>query len=287
MNNSVIIVNSANFVTGSQNTFKYTFPNEQHFVAGDQISLVKASIYNCVFNISTDQKNNTFSIKWIDGITANFTIRDGYYSLSDLNYYIANCMVSKNWYTSSSSTASTTTVYIYLSADSTGYGSTLTFSPLPTTTNVGTIVKPSGATWSFPTVAICPSLLLCTELQILCGFTSNSTTLPSITSGSSPITVYSNATPIVSPIDSYLLTCSLIDNSAMTIHPNVFFSIPLGGTAFGDQIQVQNSFPIFNTVRSGRYTSFTIQILDQNYNPINLLDKEVVFQFMFNIAPKL
>lgn len=279
---STIIVNSSHYVSNSGNTFKYTFPVENQFNQGDEIALVKASIYNCVYNISAARGNNTFSITWIDGIQYNFTIRDGYYSISDLNYFMANSMVSKNLYTISSPTATTTTIYIYLSADSTGYGATFTFNPLPLAGNVGTIQKPVGATWNFPTTNICPSITLCSGLQTLLGFTSRAT-LPTNNNLSVPQTIFSNTAPIISPIDTYILTCSLIDNSRLTDHPNAFYSISLGATAFGDQIQVQNSFPVFNLIKPGRYNSFFISVYDQLYNPVNLLDKEVVFQFMLKV----
>lgn len=277
---AVIILNSSNVVKGSPNAFKYKFPKQQRFEQGDEITLVKCSIYNCVFNISASRGNNTFSIKWIDGVNANFIIPDGYYAISDINYFIANCMVNKNWYTMSSPTASTTTIYIYLTADTTGYGSTFTFSPLPIVGSIGTIVKPSGATWDFPATSICPSITLCSGLQTLLGFTANPT-LPYSLTVNAPQTIFSNSTPIVSPIDTYILTCSLIDNADLSPHPNAFFSIPLGATAFGEQIQVQNTFAVFNNIFAGSYDSFNVEVLDQNYEPVNLIDKEVVFQFMF------
>ncbi len=279
-----IIVNSSHFQSGSKNRFIYKFPVQQTFKPGDKMALVKCSIYNCMYNISKERGNNTFSVTWIDGVIYNFVIPDGYYSVSDLNYFISNALYINKLYTIPSPTSGSTdsyTSYIFLTTNDTAYGTTLVFIPLPTDAqaSLSGITIPSGATWSFLSSSKSPQMVLCSGLQILLGMTQN-TILPLNPNISIDEVINSISTPIISPVDTYILTCSLFDN-VLSDHPNAFHSVSLGGFAFGEQIQDNVISPIYNDIKSGTYDNFKIEIFDQSFNAINLIDKEAVFQFDF------
>ncbi len=279
-----IIVNSTHYQNGSGNRFIYNFPVQQNFKQGDKLALVKCSIYNCVTNISSDRANNKFSVIWIDGTTYNYTIPDGYYTISDLQYFISNALYIDKLYTIPSPTSGSTdsyTVYIFLTTNDTAYGSTFVFIPLPTDSEAsssGTTI-PSGATWSFLSVKKTPQIILSSGLQTILGMTQN-TALPSNPFVSSDEVINSISTPIVSPCDTYIFTCSLFDN-VLSEHPNAFHSVSLGGHGFGEQIQDNVSSPVYNDIKSGTYNNFQIEVFDQTFKPVKLLDKEAIFQFDF------
>ncbi len=279
-----LIVTSAHYQSGSGNRFIYKFPVQQNFKVGDKLALVKCSIYNCVYNISSDRGNNTFSVKWIDGNTYNYIIPDGYYSVSDLQYFISNAMYIDKLYTIPSPTSGSSesyTVYIFLTTNDTAYGTTFVFIPVPTDSQAsisGTTI-PSGATWTFLSTSKCPQITLSSGLQTLLGMTQN-TILPTNPNISTDEVVNSITTPTVSPCDTYILTCSLFDN-VLSEHPNAFHSVPLGGHAFGEQIQDTLISPIYNDIKTGTYDSFQIEVFDQSFKSVKLLDKEAVFQFDF------
>ncbi len=275
-----IILNSTNYVSGSGNRFEYQFPTQMQFIDAE-IALVKCNIYNCVYNISSDIGNNTFSIKWIDGSEYNFTIRDGYYSISDLNYFIQNAQITSNLYTNTTGSSSVT-VYINLDIDSTGYGSVCTTSVLPTASQAlaSSITKPTNAQWNFSSSSKCPQIKFNALLSDLLGLTNYSNQfIPSNNVTVDDISTFSNTAPNVSVIDTYLVGCSMINNS-LSQHPQVFHSIPLGASSFGEMIIENSPYPIWNPIINGTYKSFYITFFDQAFKNINLLDKEITLQLL-------
>lgn len=275
-----IVINSTHADKFLKNSFTYKFPVEQFYDDTYEIGISKANVYNCIYNISTEYNNNTFTIKWIDGVEKTFTIRDGYYSISDLNQYINECLISENWYTLSSPTASTTTTYIYLNADLTGYKSFFVISPLPSQSTVSgsTIEPPTGANWSFPNVDNqSPTITLSAGLGERLGFTNSNLTITNLTNISQ--TIFSDQVPEISVVNTYVICCSLINNSNFSNAPESFFSMSLGSTSFGNQVSTDYGGNIlYYNIKNGRYNQFRIYILDQNLNQINLIDKEVLFQ---------
>ena len=84
----------------------------------------------------------------------------------------------------------------------------------------------------------------------------------------------SSSTPNINPIDSYILTCSLL-NSPYSIPSDVFFSLPLNG-GLGSLITVNPSQIVFNSIAPNYYKEITIRLFDQLFNPLPLQDKELV-----------
>ncbi len=275
--NETIILNSTNYVEGSGNRFEFKFKGgEVIFGQGSKLALLRTTIYNCVYNISAAIGNNTFSIKWINGTVYNAVIKDGYYSISDLNYFIANYLYSNNLYTTDSNNTSDFTSYIYLTVDSISYGSTLVLDVIPSATNAAAsgIVKPSGSTWSFLSTNKQPEITFCEGLKTLLGLTQQST-YGSLNNTSQNI-YYSASSPIVSTIDSYILTCNMVYNKLSQNYGNVLHSIPLGKSAFGEQIEDSAQYGInFLSIVPNRYSSLIIEVLDQKFQPVKLLDHEV------------
>jgi hypothetical protein len=283
MYSETIILNSTNYVSGSGNRFEYKFKNNEVFFGpGSKLALLRTTIYNAVYNISASYGNNTFSITWIDGTTYNVVVKDGYYSISDLNYFIANYLYSNNLYTTESDTATDFTSYIVLSADSISYGSTLVISPVPSLAEsiASGILKPDGATWSYPSTAKQPQITFCTGLQTLLGLTQQATY--GIPSQTTQIIYYSTSTPIVSTVDSYILVCNMLSNKLSTSYGNILHSIPLGSSSFGEQITDSATYGLnFLSIVANRYASIIIEVLDQNFNPITLLDTEINIMISF------
>jgi hypothetical protein len=84
-----IIINSSNY-NASSNCFRYQLPVAQKF-ENKEVGLTYISLYNSFYNISSAYGNNTIQLKYPEGATTTtytFTIPDGYYSYSDLNYFL-------------------------------------------------------------------------------------------------------------------------------------------------------------------------------------------------------
>ena len=97
-----LVINSSNYIIGSNNKFVYRFPNTQTFEAGSSIGLSSISIYNSTFNIEKNRGNNVIQIIWL-GTTYTIIIDDGYYNVSDLNFKIQQFCILNNLYLLSNS----------------------------------------------------------------------------------------------------------------------------------------------------------------------------------------
>ena len=72
----------------------------------------------------------------------------------------------------------------------------------------------------------------------------------------------------------YIVTCNLVDNN-LSVPNNVLHSFTLPDVAFGGQISGINE-PIFSKIKTGKYRHLTVQILDQEYNPLQILDPNML-----------
>ena len=77
-----LIINSSNYLQGSGNRYIYNFPTAARFEAGSSIAVSNLAIYNSIQNITSLRGNNRLTFIWL-GTTYNWTIPDGYYSVSD------------------------------------------------------------------------------------------------------------------------------------------------------------------------------------------------------------
>jgi hypothetical protein len=132
--------------------------------------------------------------------------------------------------------------------------------------------KPENATWSYPVSAVTPSLTCNQPFGNLIGQTFG--TFPPILQ-SSNIQYFSTSTPVISPVDSLILTCNSI-NSKYSVPNNVSFIVPIT-SALGTIIQVGISSIVFNDILAQNFSTLEITLFDQLFNPVVLLDKELTF----------
>jgi hypothetical protein len=267
-----IVINSTHYVQNSGNQFIYKLLTPKNFPPGSKLSLLSFSLYNQTFNITSTYNNNTFSIIWL-GTTYNFVIPSGYYAVSDINAYIQYCLLQNNLYVTTSQ--STPYYFIAAVANSIQYSAQISVIPIPTAANATTLgyTKPSGATWSWPSIATTPQIVLSAGLGEILGFSSTMLTLPAVVKSTNQ-SFLSNQTPILSPIYSYLISCNLL-NSSMSIFNQLMFQVPLGGTGFGDLLTYNATMQMELDIHPGVYSQIQITFNDQNYNPLSLIDPEL------------
>lgn len=158
-----IILNSSNYVPGTNNKFSYRFPTSGGVTFNNaKIGLQSLSIFNSTFNITSTIGNNKFSIGW----TANWTgwisnsqtnitpttrwfnclIPDGYYTVASLNYFIQSQFIKNNLYMIPTATTNSSTINLYfLEAiqNPTAYALQLNTFALPTYANYSSTVSKS------------------------------------------------------------------------------------------------------------------------------------------------
>lgn len=269
-----IILNSSNYVSGSYNTYTYTLPIATKFDDGDLVGLASCSLYNSTFNITSARGNNTFSIIWNADFTVTYsaTISDGYYSISDLNYFIQSFCITNLLYVTDSN--GDYVYFVELLTNAPRYAVQLNIFSLPTSAQATTLgyTRPSGASWNYPAAQKSPQLVVSSALGNILGFDAG--TYPPSSATLSPLSYLSTKSPTVSPVDSYVMTCNLI-NSSLSIPNNVFYSIALT-VGLGSLISVSPAQIVFNDIASNIYNKITIQFYDQLFNPLILNDYNLV-----------
>lgn len=265
LNRELLIINASHYKNDGY-TFIYNLNRQVDFTKpGSSISLYNLAMYNSTFNITSRFNNNTMSIKWIDNTVINIVIPDGYYSYSDISNIIEYYLIANNWYWISNNTA----VYpISCSENPTRYAGQINIIPVPSSG----ITRPSGATWTLPNQPTTPQITFSIELGKIFGF-SKQLTFPENPMNTN-YSYVSDICPIVSPVYTYVITCSLLNTSISTNINNVLSQIPLNNS-FGKLITLNSLLPIPLNIAPGKYSQIMIKFLDQNLNPINLIDPEI------------
>lgn len=270
----LLILNSSHYVEGSTNTYLYTLPQSTKFTSKSKVGVASLSLYNSTFNITAARGNNTitFNFPAATPVSQTFTIPDGYYSASDLNFFLQSKMFENKYYVTSNS--GTSVHYFYeIVQNAVRYGIQLNSFFIPTSAQATTLgyAQPSGATWSYPASNQTPQLTFGTAFGNLIGFSAQ--TFPSAIQTTNQ-SIVSTKTPNISPIDSYTLTCNLI-NSKYSIPSNVLFSLPLSGS-IGTLITHSTGEIVYSDIAPNIYSNIVIQFYDQLFNKLDLKDKEIV-----------
>jgi hypothetical protein len=265
-----IVINSSNYVQNSGNKYVYNFPQTSYFSAGSGIGVSNISIYNSIQNITQKRGNNVVTLNWL-GTNYTFIFPDGYYSVSDINFFLQQQCILNGLYVTANSGADN--VYFFeLVVNSIRYSTSLNFYSIPTDAQATSLgyTKPANATWTYPVSPQTPSLSFGQPFGNLIGFTFG--TYPP-TVQSTNVQYLSTSTPVISPVDSLILTCNLI-NSKYSVPNNILFTVPIT-TALGTIIQVPISSIVFNDILPQNFSTLEITIFDQLFNPVVLLDKEL------------
>ena len=126
-------------------------------------------------------------------------------------------------------------------------------------------------TWAYPATNKTPQLTFGTAFGSLIGMSAQ--TYPATIQSTNQSQI-STITPIISPVNSYILTCNLI-NSKYSIPSNVFFSLPLNGS-LGQLISYVAPSVVYSDIAPNTYSTIVIQMYDQNFNKLELKDNEIV-----------
>jgi len=231
-------------------------------------------MYNSIFNVEAVRSNNKISIIWNANTAVQYdlTISDGFYDISSLNFQIQSFCVLNDLYMINNATGEYV-YYINILTNSTAYSAQLNIYPLPTTAEANALGYsiPTGASWTAPVSAKTPQLIIPVgTFGNLIGF--QSATYPSAVESTFQ-SVLSTTTPQISPVNSILLGCNLI-NSAYANPSHVFMSIPIKA-GFGSLIDFESASPIGTSISPGSYGKITIDFYSQFFESLRLHDDEV------------
>ena len=265
-----LIINSTNFVVGSLNQYSYRFPENAKFEAGCGLGIAGISIFNSFQNINVDRGNNSLTYNFL-GTIYTWTIPDGFYSVSELNYFLQSQCVLNNLYVTTNN-GLTFVYFIELQVSTARYATSLNFFAVPTNSTATSLgyTKPTGATWSYPTTTTTPQLTFNGSFGELIGL--NGGTYP-VSPSSTNVQFVSTFTPNINPINSIIFCCNLI-SSKYSIPNNILYSLPISST-LGTLIQVNPPSIVYNNIIPQRFSTIEITLFDQAFNPLKVIDPDL------------
>jgi len=271
MPRDIISINTTHYV--SNNMYKVKLPKAVQFKKSDKLSLYSFSMYNSFYNISASQYGNSnITFTWFDNTVYNWTIPDGYYSLSDLNLWLQQQFILNKLYCVNSNN-SQNIYFVVFQTNSVLYKAQIDVYYMPSTTNAALYgyTIPSGASWTFPASNTMVTLTINQNLQSFFGIT-NQLTFGNITPVQN-MHYLSNTCPIVSPVFSIFLGCNLIVSDFNQIG-NLFSQFPISA-AYGNLIKIESSIDALISIKEGIYSEIVITLWDQNNKPLIFQDPEL------------
>ena len=306
-----LVLNSSNVIGSTNSIFKYTFTNGGFEVGEDaEICLSQLTIPYSWFNLSKTYYNNTtIQYTFPNGSTTNIytvVLPDGFYSVLDINNYLALYMVSQNQYFYNSTTGNNL-YFIQISTNTTYYSNQIIANNVPTTLPTGysvpsttingytytgfncnttTAGNTGGSSSFYPTTTkttqvIIPSYTGIYGIGSVLGFLGGS--YPS-TPASSSYNVLSNTTPLATPVNSLVIRCDIVSNPCSPIS-DILDSCSINVT-FGSNLNYAPSYEKWVGLKQGTYNSMVVSICDQNFNVIPSNDPNVLISILIRSGKK-
>lgn len=268
-----IILNSTNFVAGSTSTFRYNFPSGNVDFKKSKVALADISIYYSWYNLTSSYNNVSFQIIFptlAGSTTLSITVPNGFYDVSALNSYIQQQFISNGLYLVNAS--GNYVYYLELIENSNFYGVQLNSYPVPTALPAG-YSNPAGMT--FPAVATTPQLVvLSNSFRDVIGFNAGTYPNPVQATNYSKVSDY---TPQVSPVQSMIVSCSLLTNKYAS--PNtILYAFSPAGVSFGNLIESKPVNFSYVSIKDGQYATFDVTLYDQSFNRLPINDTNLVIQ---------
>jgi hypothetical protein len=281
---SNIIINKRNIKNNNNSVFEYQLPKRLEVTKTDdyKISLSHLNIYLSWANISSAYNNNKFIYMFWD-LSSNLvpfeiTIKDGYYPISDLYEYIQKEMYNRGHYLQHLATGDV--MYFFsVKSNSTYYAFEFSFFSIGQAFSELADWK-TPTTWTIPVNFECMSIVFPTygTINEFFGFKSMSI-IPQNVIGSGTqqqkYLVFSEVAPQLMPSSSYLILCNLVNNE-MSEEKRILtsFTIPIN-IYYGDVISIDPT-PIYSRVGVGIYDQIRLEIVDQDYRRMNIIDPEIL-----------
>jgi hypothetical protein len=208
--------------------------------------------------------------------TFTITLPDGFYTTTSLNAYIQQFCVANGFYLIENSTQNYV-YYINVLFNPTYYANQIILKTVPTVIPAGFTAPENWA--GYPTVSRTPyvEILSTNHFGKFLGFTAGNYGINSAVAYSGN----SNQTPVGSTVNSLVIRCSLVNNNVSS-QTDVVDAFAINGD-FGRNLNFNNNIEKWIKLNAGRYSSFTVSIVDQNMNDIEILDSNILINFIIRI----
>jgi hypothetical protein len=248
------------------------------FKKGDKLSLYSFSMYNSFYNISASQYGNTqITFTWFDGTIYNWTIPDGYYSLSDLNIWLQQQMIINKLYCTNANN-SQNIYFVQFQTNSVLYKAQIDVYFMPSSTNATLYgyQKPVGATWNFPGTNTMVKIEINANLKSYFGFSTQ--TIFGIITPAQNMNYLSDITPTISPVFSIYIGCNLIVSEFNQI-ANLFSQFPIS-SSYGNLIKIESTIDSQISIKEGIYSDIIITLWTQENDPLIINDNDLTIMLI-------
>lgn len=278
----------------SSNTFRYSFSlNKSHYVgngvysksfqnrvqflANSKLSIESFHMYNSFFNITAEYNNNQLSYKWIDGTVYNMVIPDGYYEVSDLDYFVKQECIKYNLYVYNSD--KTEMLFFHkFETNINSYSNRIGIEYFPDRVsflNLGFHLpdNASWTTWLNTGNNWNQKYLIQLDIKNLNSYFGMKTSLFPRASDMSVVKNYyynSDTVPQLLKVNSLNIMCNLI-NSPYNQESSFLTNVRINNS-FGNMISLNASLDTKYTIKEGSYSSFIITLYDEDFKPLKILD---------------
>jgi len=303
----VLVLNSSNVSGNLLSNYNYRFtngsidipPNSEMCVSSVTIPYSWYNVNQPIYSNGIFQYNYPNTVGSFTTFTVNFN--PGFYQVSDLNNAIQLFMFQQGQYIRLASNA--IIYFINLLTNQTFYTNQFVLNIVPLAANVATYYG-VGATIGggvYPTVQSCCQVIIpnntsangLTSFGTLIGYSPGTyplgSTFPVLPSGTISSTNYSvntlgNITPNLTPVNSLILSCNLVDNN-ISVPSNILDSFNIN-SVFGGNITYSANFEKLVSLVTGKYQIMTLTLLDQNGNPIQANDPNVLITLIIKTGKK-
>ena len=303
----VLVLNSSNVSGNLLSNYNYRFvngsidipPNSEMCVSSVTIPYSWYNVNQPVYSNGIFQYNYPNTTGGFTTFTINFN--PGFYQVSDLNNAIQLYMFQQGQYIRLQSNA--IVYFINLLTNQTFYTNQFVLNIVPLSTNVATYYGVGAVIGGgvYPSVQSCCQVIIpvntsangLTSFGTLIGYSAGTYPLgsvfPVLPGGTISSTNYSvntlgNITPNLTPVNSLILSCNLVDNN-ISVPSNILDSFNIN-SAFGGNITYSANFEKLVSLVTGKYQIMTLTLLDQNGNPIQANDPNVLITLIIKTGKK-
>jgi hypothetical protein len=284
-----LVINSSNLSNPNTNgTYTYNFIGGGFTVPDDMECMVSsAQIPYSIFNITSAYNNNRFRLSFPTGAGAatftdfNIVIPDGFYTIENFNSFVQQYCITNGLYLINANGENV--YYIGFYVNQTSYAIQLLLYTVPRSLPVGWTQPSNWVGYSTYTADRTPHVhILATTPNFgdFIGF--NVGVYPTPTLRTTNYSVLSNKTPIGSYVNSIIIHCSIVNNPVVS-PSDIIDAFQITNVNFGSNINYQPSVEKYVKLTRGSYSSMIIYLTDQNNNPINLLDPNILITLLFKI----
>lgn len=288
-----LVINKSNLSNPNTNgTYTYNFIGGNFNISDDmEVMLSSAQIPYSVFNITSAYNNNSFTILFPTGAGVgsytSFTVNipDGFYTITDLNSFVQQFAISNGLYLVNAAGENvyyTPAFYV----NQTSYAIQILLYAVPRSLPTG---------WTQPSNWIGYSTYTSDRTPIInISFNNNFGDYVGFLPGNYPLSlpqtsnysILSNKKPpIASYVNSIVVHCSLVNNPVVS-PSDILDAFQISNTTFGSNINYTPSVEKFVKLTKGSYSSMIITLTDQNNNPINFIDNNILITLLFKLKKK-